>query len=237
MKKYTLMITTLSLLLALILSACSSTPEQEVQAGAVDTDSANSVTLDDSYENAMPVSTQLMLGTLKLEGTELAVDPSQAADLLVLWKAARSLNESETVAAEEMDAIFKQIQEAMSAEQIKAIAGMQLTRQDMTQTAQDMGVEFGFGTGGFGDMSPEMQATAQAARESGQGFRGGGQGFPGGGPGGGGPGGGGFGEQVSPEQQATMEARRAERGGNAGARFTLMLADPLIELLEARAQE
>ena len=238
MKKYTLMIATLSLLLVLILSACSSTPEQAVQAGVKDTDSANSATLDDSYENAMPISTQLMLGTLKLEGTELGVDPSQAAELLVLWKAARSLSESDNVATAEMDAIFKQIQDAMTAEQIDAIAAMQVTREDMNQLAQDLGLSFGLGAGGFENMTPEMQATAQAARESGQSPGGGVPGAGGGfGRGGGLPGGeAGGAEQLSPEQRTALQAERSERG-NIGARFTLVLVDPLIELLEARSQE
>ena len=236
MKSTIFVITTISLLLGLTLSACSS-PSQETGGEGIETESAS--TLDDNYENAMPISTQLMLGTLKLEGTGLAVDPSQAAELLVLWKAARSLSESDNVATAEMEAIFKQIQDAMTADQIEAIAAMQLTREDMTQLAQDMGIEFGFGAGSFGDMSPEMQATAQAARESGLG-----------GPGGGVPGaGGGFGrgdglpggeaggvEQLSPEQRATLQAERTKRG-NIGARLTLVLADPLIELLETRAQE
>jgi len=99
---------------------------------------------------------------------------------------------------------------------------------------------FGFGSQGFGNLTPEQQATAQAARESSEGFPGGG--FPGGGipgssPGGQGPGGQGFGGgNLTPEQQATMEARRAERG-NFNARFALFFVDPLIELLEERAAE
>ena len=44
------------------------------------------------------------------------------------------------------------------------------------------------------------------------------------------------GGSLTPEQQATFEARRAERG-NFGARFALFFADPLIELLETRAGE
>ena len=53
------------------------------------------------------------------------------------------------------------------------------------------------------------------------------------GPGGGQEFGGG---NLSPEQQATFEARRAERGG-VGARLALVFVDPLIELLEERAAE
>jgi hypothetical protein len=151
------------------------------------------------------------------------------------------LNESETVAEAEMEAVFNQIEDAMTSEQIAAIADLQLTGEEIAQLMEKLGLSFGSGEGrGFDNLTPEQQATAQAARESGEGFPGGGN--PGGGGGflGGNPGGGGFqregGEQLTPEQQATIEARRAERG-NIGARFALIFADPLIELLEGRAAE
>jgi hypothetical protein len=184
------------------------------------------------FSGDMPISSQLGFGTLLLEGTGNAVDPEQAVQLLPLWKAARSLSESDTVAEEEINAIFNQVKETMTSAQINAINEMQLTGEEITQMMEDLGFESGFGGGGFGNLTPEQQATAQAARESGGGFPGGG--FPGGpGPGGGQE----FGDgNLSPEQQATLEARRAERGG-AGARLALVFVDPLIELLEERAAE
>jgi hypothetical protein len=238
------------LILVLLVAACGGVrpadkgtdPGASAQNG-VNTDSETSGgTLDEEFDNALPISAQLGFGTLLLEDTDLAVSPSQAAQLLPLWKAARSLSESETVAEAELEAVFDQIQDAMTSEQLAAIGEMQFSGEEMAQLAEDLGLSFGFGFGsqGFGNLTPEQQATAQAARESGEGFPGGG--FPGGGiPGGGNPGGqgpGGFpgGGQLSPEQQATLEARRAERG-NFGARFALVFADPLIELLEERAAE
>ena len=127
----------------------------------------------------------------------------------------------------------------MTLEQVAFISDLRLTGEEMAQLMEDLGLEFGFGDRGFENITPEQQATAQAARESGEGFPGGG--FRGGGiPGGGNPGGqgaGGFvGGNLTPEQQATVEARRAERG-SVGARFALVFVDPLIELLEARAAE
>ena len=41
-------------------------------------------------------------------------------------------------------------------------------------------------------------------------------------------------ENITPEMQATLEARRAERSGF-GARLSLIFVDPLIELLEEAA--
>jgi hypothetical protein len=196
----------------------------------------------EDFQDALPISSQLGFGTFLLEGSEFAVDPAQATELLPLWKAARSLSESETAAEGELEAVFNQIEDTMNSEQIAFIAELRLTGEEMAQLMEDIGLEFGLAGPGFGNLTPEQQATAQAARESGEGFPGGGffGGNPGGGPGGGqGPGGGeGFGGgNITPEQQATLEARRTERGGGFGARFALIFADPLIELLEERAAE
>jgi hypothetical protein len=181
----------------------------------------------------MPLSAQLGFGTLLLEESEHAVDADQAAQLLPLWKAARSLSESETAAEAELEAVFNQIEDTMTGEQINAIANLQLAGETMAQLMEDLGISFGFGWDRFGNLTPEQQATAQAARESGEGPPGGE--FPGGGQGrGGGQGIGGA--ELSPEQQATAEARRAERSG-VGTRFALVFVDPLIELLEERAAE
>lgn len=232
MKKYAILIVLL-LFTITVLPACGSAP-------ATQPGDQTSGLLNADYENALPVELQLAIGTLKLDGTEQAVDAGQAAELLPLWKAVLSLGQSETVAAEEMQALFKQIQETMTTEQVQVIAGMQITGEDMAQVAQDLGLEF-FGGGRFGDLTPEMQATAQAARESGQfpqgGFRGGDGPIiigPGGGPGfpGGGPGEGGFQDgQLSPEQQATLEARRTA-GGGARLGVSPVILNAVIEYLQ-----
>jgi len=237
-------ITTMVLLTMIVLSACSGTQ-------AAGTEAIPQGLLNADYENALPVEMQLAFGTLKLDGTENAVNVEAAGELLPLWKAVRSLSESDSAASEEIQALFKQIQETMTPGQVQAIAAMQLTGEDMAQVAVELGLEF-LGGGRLGNLDPEMQATVQAARESGQfpqggdfpggGFRGGdgpvivgpegGQGFPGGGFRGGSPDG-----QLSPEQQATMEARRAANGGG-GARFGVPTAilNAVIEYLETKVQ-
>jgi len=253
MKNKLLLTTIASLIIVLALSACGGSAEVTTNTeGSNESSPVTSSNADGSspsesrpgigedFQDALPISAQLGFGTLLLEDSEYAVDPAQAAELLPLWKAARSLNQSETVAEAELEAVFNQIQDTMTSEQISAIADLQLTGEEMAQLMEDLGLSFGFGGSGFGDLTPEQQATAQAARESGGGFPGGG--FPGRGfPGGGNPGGqagfpGAGGGQISPEQQATIEARRAERG-NIGARFALVFVDSLIELLEERAAE
>ena len=238
MKKMTFIL--VSLILILVLAACGETVnETGVRTEGVDTSTSDTpaITTEDAesstsdtqagasedaagdtsviaaylnsdYENALSVPMQLVMGTFMLEDTELTVDSDQAAQLLPLWKAARSLGSSDTAAAEEVGAVYNQSQETMTPEQIAAIAAMQIGREDMFEVVQELGLSFG---GGGGDFTPEMQATAQAARASGQGFPGGFGGRPGGG---GGPGGGAGGAGLSPEGQATAIA---ERGGTRGA--------------------
>ena len=70
--------------------------------------------IGEDFQDAMPISAQLGFGTLLLEDTEHAVDAGQAAELLPLWKAARSLSESETVAEAELEAVFHQIEDTMT---------------------------------------------------------------------------------------------------------------------------
>lgn len=140
-----------------------------------------SVRLDDSYADAMPVVLQLVIGTFKLEERELAVDAEQARELLPLWKAARSLATSDTAAEQEVAAVVEQIQETMATEQISAIAEMALKQTDMATVMQELGLEFG-------------QRTARGEGTGGQG--------------GGFPGRGNPGQEISPEMRATMEARR-----------------------------
>ncbi len=66
---------------------------------------------------------------MKLDGSQNAVDSQTAAQLLPLWKAVRSLSASDGAAAEEIQAVYRQIEESMSAEQIQAIAAMQLDQR------------------------------------------------------------------------------------------------------------
>lgn len=245
-KNLSIMIT--SLIIVLALSACrggedvSSNAEENNGSALVEEPSSKDSSGADSrpgigeeFQDAMPISAQLGFGTLLLEGTENAVDPAQAAELLPLWKATRSLSESETVAQEELEAVFNQIQDTMTPKQISMIAEMQLTGEEMAQLMEDLDLSFEFGGPDFGNLTPEQQETAQAARESGERFPRGN--FSGGGVPGAGPGGQGFGGgNLTPEQQATLEARRAERG-SFGTRFALIFVDPLVELLEERATE
>jgi hypothetical protein len=237
----------IAVLLILGLSACGGSAEEVVSDAGINKSSGVEISAEEAefasgdragFSGDVPISSQLGFGTLLLEETGNAVDPAQALQLLPLWKAARSLSQSETVAEEELNAIFNQIEETMTTAQINAIIDMQLTGEEISQRMEDLGIEAGFVGGAFGNLTPEQQATARAAQESREGLPAGsgpGGGFRGNGPGSGGGQGFDLGN-LTPEQQATIEARRAERSG-AGVRLALVFVDPLIELLDERSSE
>ncbi|MFA9403539.1 MAG: hypothetical protein ACERKY_10805 [Anaerolineales bacterium] len=204
--------------LTLILVACG---------GADGAANTATTALNEDYPDALPIQTQLTLGILKLEETNLAVDSEQAAELLTLWQAIRSLSSSDITAEGEIQAIVNQILETMSAEQLEVIAAMELTQEGIFELTQELGIARG------GDLTTEGDPRGSAP----DGIFPGSGGGPGGGIGGG-PGGGGFGElsgDLDPEQIATLQAGRAEKQSS-GDRFTMFLINPLIQMLEERIQ-
>ena len=151
----------LFLLLALALASCGS-PKTEPGADASP--------LDDTYTDALSIRSQLVLGTLKLEETGLAVTREQAAELVPLWQASRNLARSGTGATEEVNAVLDQIQAAMTPEQLAAIAEFKLTRADNQALSQQLGLSTGTGDRSGGeqgqgqDRSPDERATRQAEK-------------------------------------------------------------------------
>jgi hypothetical protein len=210
------MFATVLTFLGLVLAACG-TASNGAQSG--------SDPLGNPSADALPESSQLVIGTLKLDGTDRAVGAEQAAELLPLWQTYLSLSASDTAAREELEALVEQIRDAMTPEQMQAIADMQLTRDDMFAVMQEQGIGVGAGpqagdsiTGGSPDFAPPD----------------GGAGFP---AGGGGLQGGPAGEQsLSPDQIATAQAARAAGGGAPGFdRLPTPLLNVLIEFLRAKA--
>jgi len=182
--------------------------------------------LDTSYEGALDTSSRLILGTMRLEETEHAVTPEQAATLLPLWQALQG----GVTAQAEVSALMKQIQETMTAEQLDAIAAMRLTQENMQTWMQEQGLGMGGGpgqpgggqgqpSGGGQGLSEEERATRQAEFAAG---------------------GGGFGGGEMPPEMATRQAELTgptmEAGGAGGRQFGPLL-NPLIELLTKRAAE
>jgi hypothetical protein len=216
-------------LMALLLAACTTdSPNEKASAGQVEEATPfveNEVlSQEETTQRELPDSTQLILGTFKLEQTDRKIDQGQAAALLPLWKAYRALLESDSAAQEELDAVIRQIQENMTPEQLEVLENTENNPEASFALLQELGVmpeSVQQAEGSNGDQSP------------GGGFRGGG--LPGGAGMGGGQGPGvAPGGDLSPEQRETLQA---ERGGTAGPgnRFGAMLIDPLIELLEERA--
>ena len=170
-------------------------------------------------------TTQLILGTLKLDGTENAVTAEQAAELLPLWQTMQVLSESDTAADQEIAALITQIQETMTTQQTQVIRDMNLTREDMTSIMQEQGVATG------GSQNSDSQS---ANPSSGRNF----------GPGAGGPpdempmpgGGGGF---VSPGQGQNLsedDIATAQAAGQENTNFVPpMLINALVEYLQQKA--
>jgi hypothetical protein len=232
MKKITFSIIMLALLLTLVACGGASKTSTTVSDGTSSVNTARELSLP----------TQLLIGTLKLEGTDQAVDAQEASKLLPLWQAYNELMTSETAAQAEIDAVVSQIESTMTSQQTQAITDMKLTPQDEFSLMQALGLNTN---------RPNASGTPQAY--SGQGFdpgAGGGRGerqsgYPGGGAGsytGGGPSGGagsypgaGGGQGFNPQQMATAQARGAQSGG-AGNRVPTPLLNALIDLLKKRVQ-
>ena len=188
--------------------------------------------LSTNYENALPVVGQLMVGTFRLEGTGHALASAQAAELVPAWKGYRSLSASDSSSAAELEALVEQITDAMTDEQLEAIAAMKLTGEAMTAVMEEQGIESPAGR--FGDMSEEQIASMRATRQAS-----GGQAFPGGGafasgPPGGGPGGFGGGPPGGQQPDPTRIAQMRARGGGGAFLARSPLYDKLIALLEAK---
>jgi hypothetical protein len=204
--------TVIPIFFTLILTACGAS-------NSTQTDSNN------FYNNTtpLPLAMQLVVGTFKLEGSKNEITAQQAAKLLPLWHVYKDLSISSSAAPQEVAALAEQIQSTMTPEQVKAITDMNLTRRDISQTMQKLGITNSRG--------PNASGTPRA----GGGGGGGGGGFPSGGGGGGGmPGGG---QNLSPQQIATLQARRAQNGGGSSGQFDRIppaLYDALIKLLQSK---
>ncbi len=86
--------------------------------------------------NSLSLEGQLLVGTFKLENTDLAVTSSEANELLPLWEALQSLSTSSIAAVQEVDAVISQIESTMTQEQIASIRAMKLTQADLDSMQQ-----------------------------------------------------------------------------------------------------
>jgi hypothetical protein len=256
MKKYFLLLISICLILVLVMTACTSTSGQTVS------DTTTSGSSDPQGNSALSQVNMLLVGTLKLEDTGQSVTADEAATLLPLWQAYRSLSISQTSAEAEVEALLNQIQSTMTADQVQTITAMNLTATDMIDLMQSMGgVRMGRGTpdpqstpgfdipsGGFegsvppsGDFQigaggPPSGSTEGSTRNL---PSGGGMVITGGGPGGdaAGDAGLGGGQMIQgtpdPSMQATAQARFSTQANQVNS----ILLDVLIGKLQAKTTE
>ncbi len=228
----------LLLVIVFILSGCSG-------GTAAVTDATQAAT---GNGTALSLTDKLAPGILKLEGTDLAVTAEQAAELLPLWKAVKSLGASDTATQLEIDAVYQQIQDTLTEEQLASIKALDLSGESMQALMNELGIDMNapFNTG----LTDSQRATKIAElRASGNipqgGFGGGNGGGPGGGAGGGMPPGdfvpgggemppdvvGGF-PDAGNIQGTPQPGQMGGRGGRMG--FGNLFVEPLIKLLEAK---
>jgi hypothetical protein len=232
MNKVTISIVMLALVFALVACGGANTTDTAVSDG---TPSGNT-----TGELSLP--TQLLIGTLKLEGTDLAVDAQQASELLPLWQAYNELMTSQTAAQAEIDAVVAQIQATMTPQQIQAITDLKLTQQDEFSLMQELGLVNNRPNASGTPQAPFGQGfvpgTGERPGEGQGGYPGGGAGgYTGGGPSGGAGGypGAGGGQGFNPQQMATAQAGRAQ-SSRTSERIPTPLLNALIALLQKRAQ-
>jgi len=186
----------------------------------------DSLRLSEDYSDALPVQSQLAIGILQLENGDDAVDKTLAAELLPLWRAMQSLSNSETAADAEVTAVLNQIQDTLSADQVAAIAAMQLTDESFQAMLAEGTISM---RGVFGGNRNAVGGTGSGRGGGPGGGLGGG--LPGGAPGGGLPG-------DDPNAQQTRIAERiAESGGDSANFQALAMINAVVRLLEGKTGE
>lgn len=78
------------------------------------------------------IENKLGFGILKLEGTSQEITSSQADTLLPLWRAVNKMGNDKTAAQEEVAALYTQIQENLTSEQVAAIETLNYDQQDLS---------------------------------------------------------------------------------------------------------
>ena len=222
-KKVLFTLTVSILLLALV--ACGGTSSS----GSTTSDSTGETGGTADNSTALSEGMELLIGTFKLEETDLAVSSDQASQLLPLWQTLQSLATSDTAAAEEIAAVVNQIKGTMTSQQIDAITAMNLTQQDVMSVMNETGLS-------ANDSSASSTSSASSgSSQSGFPAGGGDPGAAGGPPAGGDPAGMGGGQQLEPGQIATLQASGTQSGG-ASSQIPTSLLNALIELLQKKIQ-
>lgn len=177
---------------------------------------------------------KLAFGTLKLEGSPQAVTAEQAKTLLPLWKAVKSLSASDTASREEINALYQQIEESMTSEQVLTLTELSLSPEDLQALMTQYKIQ---APAAFPAVSDDQRATRIAQRGAAGGLPEGAP--PSGAPGQGGPGGEMPFEGAPGQANAqTTPGARPPGGfsnGGAGRGMNTLWLDALIQLLAERA--
>ena len=169
MKKNIFRLSLLTLLAAFFIYACA--PAAETAPVAPTSIAGEYLSIE--YTDAASLRSQLAYGTLKLADTPNAVTPEQAKTLIPFWQAIIALSGDETTASEELTAVQDQITAAMTEEQLKSIAAMQITNAGLSAFYAEYGVVLptpipgvtkipGSGSGKTEEEKAAAQATAAA---------------------------------------------------------------------------
>ena len=164
--------------LAVLVAACGGAPAaaqpRRRRPGQPSARGGSSGGLVEDYPDALSVRNQLALGTLRLEGTANAVTAAQAAKLLPLWQALKTLSASSTSATEEVTAVQNQISAAMDPAQVSAIAGLKLTNAMLQAYYVEIGVSVASTpepgvtpqSSSLKDLPPEQREAAKATAQA-----------------------------------------------------------------------
>lgn len=164
---------TLVTISAFLLFACA--PSAEAPAAAPTSIAGETLTTE--YDDAASLRNQLAFGILQLDGTANVVTPEQATALIPLWQGIIALSGDETTASEELTAVQDQITATLTAEQLQAIASMQLTNTDLNAFYAEYGVVLptpipgvtkvpGSGSGKTEEEKAAAHATAEASGQT-----------------------------------------------------------------------
>ncbi len=109
--------------------------------------------LGTDYTDAVSVPEQLLTGTFLLTDTNLSLTGEQTAHLIELWTALKEATQNSST-QEQVDVLVQQIESALTAEQVQAIADLKITRDSMMAILQDQGVTMGGPQGNGGPNGP-----------------------------------------------------------------------------------
>jgi hypothetical protein len=148
---------------------------QNTPVGTLTNNESGTVELTNTYENAVSIEMQLVLGTMKLEGTELAITKDQAGFLMPLWTNFKTISQSmmpapggpgrdpasatlppiNTETQAQLEELARQIQTIMTPEQLSHIASLQITQETARTIMQEQGLTMGNPRPGEGEQPPQ----------------------------------------------------------------------------------